>query len=158
MTFEIYWIKAVMFPMISIHWSPILVCSECRVLLFSEEGAIIPKVTHAWSQGFPLSRCPAVEPCIWMHSEIQMHLLFENSNSIKDFPALCVISPMGAPDFAFLAGELSTLALFSEKEAVLLDAGVWKNNTKIINVWFCCAYLKKVYVIIRTAQLRIDLL
>lgn len=35
---------------------------------------------------------------------------------------------------AFLAGELSTLALFSEKEAVLLDAGVCKKihtHTKI---------------------------
>lgn len=39
-----------------------------------------------------------------------------------------MFSPIGAPVLGFFAGELSTLALFSEKEAVLLDAGVWKKE------------------------------
>lgn len=66
------------------------------------------------------------------HAAQQWNLAYECilHSRCKDFPALCVISPIGAPAFAFLAGELSTLALFSEKEAVLLDAGVWKNITK----------------------------
>lgn len=39
-----------------------------------------------------------------------------------------MFSPAGAPVLAFFAAELSTLALFSENEAVLLDAGVWKKD------------------------------
>lgn len=55
-----------------------------------------------------------------------------NKNTDFRYPSsegeLSIFSPIGAPVLAFFAGELSTLALFSEKEAVLLDAGVWKKK------------------------------
>lgn len=87
--------------------------SFCRNLLLTTEGAIIPIVNCAYIQ--------------------RLYLLSSDGckyDKQKGFGIYCVVSwsgcflPTGAPVLGFFAGELSTLPLFSEKEAVLLDAGV----------------------------------
>lgn len=87
--------------------------SFCRHLLLTTEGAITPIVNCAYIK--------------------RLYLLSSDgckNDKQKGFGIYCVVSwsvcfsPTGAPVLGFFAGELSTLPLFSEKEAVLLDAGV----------------------------------
>lgn len=94
-----------------------MVMDQFRVLLLSEGGARIPKLSRVLLTKLLLSNT--------RHRHDNQMLRIDRAVLL-----MCVPSPMGAPVLALLAGELSTLALFSEKEAVLLDAGVWRNNTR----------------------------